>query len=151
MAVNEWKISDVGDWLDRGGFSQYKKNFEENHITGKNLFDLTENDLNEEIHIKDADHRKMIMKDLKLLKIMYKKNPDESEYVRDKLLKFYENHELFVQRSEIENHEESKEGLIAPVQIDGSFANDQNPPSSNSSISRQMSEYRSNISFVKKL
>ena len=120
MVVNEWKTNDVGDWLDRGGFSQYKKNFEENHITGRNLFDLTENDLNEEINIKDANHRKRIMKDLKFLKKIYTKNPDESEYIRNKLLKFYEKNQLFTKKTEIENKNESKVGsIIAPVPING--------------------------------
>jgi len=121
--INEWKTSDVGDWLDRGGFSQYKKNFEDNHITGKNLFDLTENDLNEEINIKDANHRKRIMKDLKFLKKIYTKNPDESEYIRNKLLKFYEKNQLFAKKSEIENKKDPV-GLIAPVQINGALTSE---------------------------
>jgi len=91
--------------LDRGGFSQYKKNFEENHITGRNLFDLTENDLNEELNIKDALDRKRIIKDIKFLKKIYSKKPDESEYIRKKLLTFYEKNrgELFSKKTSDNN------------------------------------------------
>lgn len=88
--VKEWRTKDVCDWLDRGGFSQYKDNFVANHITGSNLFDLTEKDLNEELNIKDASHRKGIIQDLKFLKKIYSKNADEQEYIRNKLLRFYE-------------------------------------------------------------
>ena len=91
--------------MDRGGFSQYKKNFEENHITGRNLFDLTENDLNEELNIKDALDRKRIIKDIKFLKKIYSKKPDESEYIRKKLLTFYEKNrgELFSKKTSDNN------------------------------------------------
>ena len=88
------------------------------------MFDLTENDLNEEINIKDANHRKRIMKDLKFLKKIYTKNPDESEYIRNKLLKFYEKNQLFTKKDDIENKKD-KMSLITPVvHVNGSLASE---------------------------
>lgn len=54
------------------------------------------------------------MKDLKFLKKIYTKNPDESEYIRNKLIKFYEKNQLFTKKDEIENKKD-KMSLIAPV------------------------------------
>jgi len=53
------------------------------------------------LNIKDALHRKRIIRDLKFLKKIYSKNPDESEYIRNKLLKFYEKNrgELFSKKT----------------------------------------------------
>lgn len=111
----------MGDWLDRGGFSQYRSNFSANHITGKNVFDLTEDDLENELNIKDHGHRKRIFKDIQFLKKIYSKNPDEADFIRKKLLRFYEKNqgELFAKKSQGISQEPVNIGgvLLDPSQI----------------------------------
>jgi hypothetical protein len=90
LLVDNWNEQEVCIWLDRIGFSSYKDNFLQNHVTGKNLFDLTEKDLTDDFNIKDESKRKVFLNDLQFLKKLYPKNNIESKYIRKKLLKFYE-------------------------------------------------------------
>jgi SAM domain (Sterile alpha motif). len=94
--VTDWDEEDICVWLDRGGFSKYKKNFLSNHIDGGLLFDLTENDLEKELGIDNPSHRQDILKDISFLKKIYSKNMFESKYIREKLLKFYERNQQII-------------------------------------------------------
>lgn len=64
------------------------------------MFELTEADLEDELNITEHAQRKSMMKGIKFLKRIYSKNAGESEYIRDKLIKFYEKNqkELFVNK-----------------------------------------------------
>jgi tRNA A-37 threonylcarbamoyl transferase component Bud32 len=89
--IKDWSKDDISLWLDRGGFGQYRGNFESNHIAGNTLLELTEQELENEIGITHVQHRKKIMKDIRFLKKIFPRNTKESKFIREKLLKFYEN------------------------------------------------------------
>ena len=52
----DWSITDVCDWLEHLGLSQYKETFTENDIEGKHLPDLSKDEL-KELGVKKLGHR----------------------------------------------------------------------------------------------
>lgn len=46
--IQDYTITDIGDWLVMIGLQDYVQIFKENHITGKNLFEILEKELKEE-------------------------------------------------------------------------------------------------------
>lgn len=88
------------------------------------MFDLTENDLKDDFNIKNAVHRKRIMQDLELLKKIYSKNADDNQYIRNKLLRFYEKNqgELFMKKNASNSSRTSINlggVMVAPAEIAG--------------------------------
>ncbi len=62
------------DWLDNIDMKEYFKVFQKNHITGYCLIELSEEDLKKELGIVSVGHRKVIMKNIYNLKLIYGKN-----------------------------------------------------------------------------
>ena len=88
--VNEWNSGDIHKWLIQINLEKYCDNFEMNHINGKNLFELSERDLIEEIKIIDVIDRKNLFKEIKLLRKIFPQNPIKSDYMKKKLVNFFE-------------------------------------------------------------
>lgn len=87
----EWSIEEVGDWLRHLGLDEYIERFKKNHINGSVLFDITEADLKDEFKMMSVGHRKNFMKAIgNLKKIFCGSSGKNSEYIRQKIHKFYE-------------------------------------------------------------
>ena len=61
LDVNNWTVSDVGDWLSFVMMDQYAEKFAENEINGMILLDITLDDL-DYMGITVLGHRKVILK-----------------------------------------------------------------------------------------
>ena len=89
--MQKWTIRDVGDWLKRLGLNDYIQKFKENHINGQVLFELTEVDLKDEFNMTSLGHRKSFVRAVENLKRIYcDETGKNSDYVRQKIQKFYE-------------------------------------------------------------
>ncbi len=86
--VKDWKTEDVADWLRHVGLDEYADKFIDNDITGKNLLDLSEDDLKKELGMNSIGHRKDFKKAIDHLRKMYTEN--YQNLVKAKLVKFYE-------------------------------------------------------------
>ena len=87
----EWSIDEVGEWLRHLGLDEYIERFKKNHIDGSVLFDITEADLKDEFKMMSVGHRKNFMKAIgNLKKIFCGPSGKNSEYIRQKIHKFYE-------------------------------------------------------------
>lgn len=47
--VKDWTIKDVSTWLKNIELNEYIENFQKNHINGKNLLDITESELKNDL------------------------------------------------------------------------------------------------------
>lgn len=65
--ISNWKIIDVGQWLTLNNFDQYRVLFLENKISGLELIELVETDL-EKMGVKKLGDRKKLLKEIKSLK-----------------------------------------------------------------------------------
>jgi len=89
--VYDWTYQEVGDWLKHLGLNDYIEKFKENHIDGKVLFEITEADLKDEFNMTSVGHRKNFLKAVENLKRIYNdRDGKNSDYIRDKIQKFYE-------------------------------------------------------------
>ena len=86
-------MTDLAEWLKRIGLEEYIIEFQKNHITGKNLFDITESELKDDLKVTSVGHRKNFNKAVNNLKKIYNNSSGKnSEYIRKKVQKFYEKH-----------------------------------------------------------
>lgn len=60
-----------------------------NHITGRNLFDITEEELKTDLNISNFYHRKRIIKDILFLKAIFAKGSNDSEYIHSMMQRVY--------------------------------------------------------------
>jgi hypothetical protein len=61
LAPDQWSVKDVSEWLQAKELSQYRKNFEDNEISGKILLEISLQDL-DYMGITVLAHRKIILK-----------------------------------------------------------------------------------------
>ncbi|ETO16473.1 hypothetical protein RFI_20867 [Reticulomyxa filosa] len=68
--ISQWSIGDVYVWVKslEGGVSQYADAFLKNHIKGQDLIQLTEAELEYNLHIVSVGHRKLLMQSIQELK-----------------------------------------------------------------------------------
>lgn len=59
--ISEWGKDEIDEWMKVVGLGDYCAVFAENHITGKNLFEVKEGDLRE-FGFKSLGHRKTFIK-----------------------------------------------------------------------------------------
>ena len=86
-------MNDLAEWLKRIGLEEYIIEFKKNHITGKNLFDITESELKDDLKVSSVGHRKNFNKAVANLKQIYNNSSGKnSDYIRKKVKKFYEKH-----------------------------------------------------------
>eukprot|EP01016_Furgasonia_blochmanni_P029901 TRINITY_DN3127_c0_g1_i1.p1 TRINITY_DN3127_c0_g1~~TRINITY_DN3127_c0_g1_i1.p1 ORF type:complete len:881 (+),score=200.72 TRINITY_DN3127_c0_g1_i1:144-2786(+) len=90
--IKEWTSEDVCEWLHHVNLSEYCENFANNHITGKNLLDLSDNDLKNELQITSIGHRKDFKKGVEYLKKVYYSGSNYNAEVKQKMIKFFEKH-----------------------------------------------------------
>ena len=91
----------------------YIDNFKKNHITGKNLFDLKEKELKDDLNVLSVGHRKNFLKSQLHLKRIFSKNKVYSNAIRDKLVKFYDKHKHQLnlgKKNDINNHSNLNSG-----------------------------------------
>lgn len=69
--VFEWTEEDVGNWLGVIGLEDYSNIFIHNKISGKNIFDLTDSELKDELKMSAIGHRKDFKKNIQQLKEIY--------------------------------------------------------------------------------
>ena len=74
------------------GLVDYIDTFKNNHISGKNLLDITDKELKDELGMVSVGHRKNFSKSQEHLKKIYSKNKIFNQAIRLKLKKFYEKH-----------------------------------------------------------
>ena len=84
----EWNVDEVASWLKHIGLSEHSAEFKKNHITGKNLMDLNDNDLREDLKVSSVGHRKDFMKSVEHLKKMLKS--DYRELLKQRIMSFYQ-------------------------------------------------------------
>lgn len=90
--VQDWTFDDVGEWLTNLGLSDYIETFQNNHISGKNILDITDQELRDDLGMSSVGHRKNFSKSQEHLKKIYSKNKIFNQAIRLKLKKFYEKH-----------------------------------------------------------
>merc|ERR1719244_668781 len=72
--VPEWSVNDVVMWVNKAGFQEYSRAFEESAVDGDILLMLTDANIRDDIGIKNGILRKRFLRELKKLK----KNADYS-------------------------------------------------------------------------
>lgn len=92
IKVQEWTIDDVSEWLTNIGLVDYIDTFKNNHISGKNLLDIKEVELKDDLCVCSVGHRKNFIKSQEHLKKIYSKNRIFNQAIRTKLKNFYEKH-----------------------------------------------------------
>jgi len=75
----EWSVSEVGEWLESLDLTVYKPRFQELRIDGMLLFEMTEEDLINDIGVPVRLHRFKINENIKKLKEQTLQNPPESD------------------------------------------------------------------------
>ncbi|XP_014293947.2 NAD(+) hydrolase sarm1 isoform X4 [Halyomorpha halys] len=65
-----WSIEDVKEWVKQIGFQEYATNFNESRVDGDLLLQLTEENLSEDLGIKNGIRRKRFTRELQNLKKM---------------------------------------------------------------------------------
>ena len=84
--VFEWDIGDVAEWLKHIGLDIYIETFTCNHIHGKNLFDINEEELKTEFFITSVGHRKNFLQAVDYLRKIYMENKGRRlSIIRNKL------------------------------------------------------------------
>jgi hypothetical protein len=78
IIVQEWCEADVSDWLRTIGLEDYVESFNSNHISGNNLFDLTESELKEDLKMVSVGHRVIFEKSVENLKKLMSKTREET-------------------------------------------------------------------------
>jgi hypothetical protein len=61
-------VEDVGEWIDSLGFSNFKPIFIENFISGKELVELTMDELKDDLGVTALGARKAILREIGELK-----------------------------------------------------------------------------------
>lgn len=84
------------------GLIDYIEIFKSNHISGKNLLDITDKELKDDLGMFSVGHRKIFSKSQEHLKKIYSKNKIFNQAIRLKLKKFYEKHKNHL-RSNLHN------------------------------------------------
>eukprot|EP00771_Trimastix_marina_P001541 gnl/Trimastix_PCT/2621.p1 GENE.gnl/Trimastix_PCT/2621~~gnl/Trimastix_PCT/2621.p1 ORF type:complete len:821 (-),score=149.92 gnl/Trimastix_PCT/2621:151-2613(-) len=86
-----WACEDVSGWIVRIGFAQYRQAMETSCVDGSLLSTLTDQDLKEEIGIKNAIHRRKILMEIDKLVVLSHKTPDDSlaSWLREEHLSQY--------------------------------------------------------------
>ncbi|CAD8147805.1 unnamed protein product [Paramecium octaurelia] len=69
--MQDWNTDEVCAWLECLGLSQYKENFQKNHMLGEILHNLTDKELKEELGIHILGHRKQIFQQINMHKKYY--------------------------------------------------------------------------------
>ena len=88
--VFEWDIADVNEWLKHIGLEDYVEMFSINHITGKNLFEIKEDELKDEFKMNSVGHRKNFMNSVDYLRKIYMDNKGRRlSIIRNKLAQLY--------------------------------------------------------------
>lgn len=95
-------MDEVGEWLNNIGLIDYIEIFQKNHISGKNLLDITDKELKDDLGMFSVGHRKNFSKSQEHLKKIYSKNKIFNQAIRLKLKKFYEKHKNHL-RSNLHN------------------------------------------------
>ena len=98
--MQEWSLDDVSEWLVNIGLADYIDTFKKNHISGKNLLDITEVELKDDLSVCSVGHRKNFLKSQEHLKKVYSKNRVFNQTIRAKLKKFYEKHKNHLRSSQ---------------------------------------------------
>lgn len=88
--IFEWDLLDVSNWLKHIGLEQYVTIFQNNHIIGKNLFDIKEQELKEDFQMISVGHRKNLLHSIEYLNKIYIENKGRRmSIIRNKLAQFY--------------------------------------------------------------
>lgn len=66
-----WTFQDVEKFLTNMQLDQYIEAFRENHITGKNILDLNDSELKDDLNIIPLGHRKIFLKGQTILRKCY--------------------------------------------------------------------------------
>ncbi len=90
--VQDWTYDDVSEWMANISLQDYIETFKNNHISGKNLLDLSEKELKDDLGMFSVGHRKNFLKSQEHLQKIYSKNKIFNQAIRMKLKKFYEKH-----------------------------------------------------------
>lgn len=70
VSFQEWTVNDVVNWLIKQDLEQYAETFKKNEINGKTLMTLTGKDLKEDLGVEVLGHRKQILKQVDLFKVL---------------------------------------------------------------------------------
>jgi len=66
--IKHWNVNQVCEWLENfKDFLQYVEIFKENEITGEDLLELNEENLDKNLNIKKLGHRKRIIREIRIL------------------------------------------------------------------------------------
>lgn len=88
--VFDWDIGDVNEWLKHLGLEEYVEVFSINHITGKNLFEIKEEELKNEFKMNSVGHRKNFMNSVDYLRKIFLENKGRRlSIIRNKLAQLY--------------------------------------------------------------
>lgn len=68
LAIEEWTIEDVGQWVEDLGFGKMRKCFVENYISGLELIELTNAELKDDLGVSALGARKAILREVGILK-----------------------------------------------------------------------------------
>ena len=74
------------------GLQDYIETFKNNHISGKNILEISEKELKDDLGMVSVGHRKNFLKFQEHLGKIYSKNKIFNHAIRMKLKKFYEKH-----------------------------------------------------------
>lgn len=88
--VFDWTVEDVKQWLKHIGLEVYAEVFESNDIVGKNLLEIQEDELKNELGMTSVGHRKNLLHSVGYLRKIYIENKGRRlSIIRNKLAQFY--------------------------------------------------------------
>ena len=68
LGIIDWSIEEVGEWISDLGFEKMKDCFIENYISGKELVDLQNDELKDDLGVTALGARKAILREIQILK-----------------------------------------------------------------------------------
>ena len=68
IAIEEWSVEDVGEWMEELGFGKMKASFIENYISGLELVELTNDELKDDLGVTALGVRKGLLREIAKLK-----------------------------------------------------------------------------------
>ncbi|KAK7067096.1 Sphingomyelin synthase-related protein 1 [Halocaridina rubra] len=125
-----WSVAEVGSWLDKQGFPQYKGTFAHHRIDGEALLLLTEKDLKEDLKIN-------ILGDVKKLHVAILRLQNESIQAAPPVTPRNMVHGLLVNSSSSANHQQN----FHPPTVHPSNANSIHPRTRTYSTDSQASDH----------
>ena len=116
--VLQWSVGDVEVWVRNldGGVNVYSGAFVRNHIKGRDLLDLTENDLEDHLNIKSIGHRKLLINAINELKKCVIVEINESRFLIPP-------HGAVLRFNDISIQERNKNNIMTPIiaHVTGTF------------------------------